>query len=305
MRCSIVRHAITALSFVALATGIAAPLSAQQGRAQVDVLAPHLQSRTPVPGEQERASDTRQDLRRVLDAYSPALGRVLKLDPTLLTNDAYLAPYPELARFLQAHPEVARDPSYFLDFVDSSFSEPVSPEVQTRRDAIGLWRDFFTMGMVFSGFLAAALSIGWLVRYVVGHRRWLRTVRLQSDVHGRLMERFASNDELMTYIQSPAGRQFLQGLPAAPEIVAPPTIAAPVSRILWSVQAGVVLGSAGVGMLIVRQYLVPEIAEMLLFFGVLAVSVGIGFALAAAASYMLSERLGLFEAVSVDGSKRA
>jgi hypothetical protein len=287
------------------AGAIPLPMSAQQGR-QVDVLAAHLQNPTAVRAEDlERADDTRRELARVLDSYSPALGRILKLDPTLLTNETYLTPYPALAGFLQAHPEVARDPTYFLDFVDASFEEPVNAELQARREAINVWRDFFTVGMVFAGFLAAALSLGWLIRYLVSHRRWLRTVKLQSDVHGRLMERFTSNEELMSYIQSPAGRQFLQGRPAAPDVATVPAVAAPVNRILWSVQAGAVLGSAGVGLLIIRRFLIEEIAEVLLVFGVLGVSVGIGFALAAGASYMLSHRLGLFEAAGVDGSKRA
>jgi hypothetical protein len=306
MRCAPPRRfASTALTLAVLAGGAPVPLHSQESR-QIDVLAPHLQSRTPAPGDElERAEDTRRELRRVLDSYSPALGRILKLDPTLMTNAGYLAPYPALAGFLQAHPEVARDPAYFLEFIDSTVEAPVSAEVQARRDAIWLWRDFFTAGMVFSGFLAAALSLGWLIRYVVGHRRWLRTVKLQSDVHGRLMERFTSNEELMTYIQSPAGRQFLQGLPAAPEVASAPAVAAPINRILWSVQAGLVLGCAGVGLLVIRHYLIEEIAEVLLVFGVLGVSVGIGFALAAAASYMLSHRLGLFDPAGLDGSKRA
>jgi hypothetical protein len=159
--------------------------------------------------------------------------------------------------------------------------------------------------MVFTGLLSAALSIGWLIRYVVGHRRWLRSVKIQTDVHSRLMERFASNDELMTYIQSPAGRQFLQGLPAAPEIASSPAMAAPLTRIMWSVQAGVVLVCAGAGLLTIKRYMVDEVAEMLLVWGVLSLSVGVGFVLAAGASYILSERLGLLDPAQGGGSKGA
>jgi hypothetical protein len=278
----------------------AAPAAAQQ----VPVRPQQLQRITILQGDPERAEMTREQLRRVLEAYSPALGRVLKLDPTLMSNSEYLAPYSNLVAFLEQH-EIRRDPAYFLAFVREE-PPPVSPDVQARQDSIYLWRDFFTGALAFTGFLAAVLSLGWLIRYAVGHRRWLRTVKLQSDVHGRLMERFASNEELMAYIQSPAGRQFLQGLPAAPpELSSAPVIAAPISRILWSVQAGLVLGCAGAGLLIIREYLIEEVAEILLVFGVLAVSVGIGFALAAGASYMLSHRLGLFEPADADGSKRA
>jgi hypothetical protein len=67
----------------------------------------------------------------------------------------------------------------------------------------------------------------------------------------------------------------------------------PFGRILWSVQAGLVAAAAGIGLLVVKRYVVEEVAQMLLTLGVLILSLGIGFALAAAASYMLSVRLGL------------
>ena len=42
------------------------------------------------------AEQTREDLERVLGSYPPAVGRVLKLDPSLMNNPAYLGPYPAL-----------------------------------------------------------------------------------------------------------------------------------------------------------------------------------------------------------------
>jgi hypothetical protein len=270
--------------------------------------APVPQVRVPVaPAEldQQRAEVTREELRELLRRYPPALGRVLRADPTLMTNTAYLAPYPALATYLQRHPEVPRDPDYFLSYFGYDYQEPQPPEVIMRRESRNAWRDMFFSIMVFGGFLSAFLTIGWLIRFVVGHRRWLRSVKIQTDVHSRLMERFSSNDELMAYIQSPAGRQFLQGLPAAPEIASSPAVAAPLTRILWSVQAGVVLVCAGVGLLSIKQYMVDDAAEMLLVWGVLGLSVGAGFVLAAGASYILSQRLGLFDSAPGGGAKGA
>jgi len=290
-----------------LAGGLAAPASAQ--RVEVRQLPLELRARveqTPTELDQQRAEVTREELRDLMQRYPPALGRVLKLDPTLLTNSAYLAPYPALTTYLQRHPEVPRYPDYFLNFVgDTNWYEPQTPEVTMRRDAMNAWRDMFFSIMLFTGLLTAALVFGWLIRYVVGHRRWLRTVKIQTDVHSRLMERFSSNDELMTYIQSPAGRQFLQGLPAAAEIASSPVVAAPLTRILWSVQAGVVLVCGGIGLLTIKRYMVDEVAEMLLVWGVLGLSVGVGFVLAAGASYILSHRLGLFDAAHDGGAKGA
>jgi hypothetical protein len=291
-----------------VAGGLVLPASAQQ--ADVRQLPQELRARgqqTPTELDQQRAEVTRDELRRLLQNYPPALGRILKLDPSLMANTAYIAPYPALATYLQRHPEVPRYPDYFLDFVgDNYYREPLPPEVAMRREAMNMWRDMFIGIMVFTGLLTAVLIFGWLIRYVVGHRRWLRSVKIQTDVHSRLMERFSSNDELMTYIQSPAGRQFLQGLPAAPELSsAPAAVAAPLTRILWSVQAGVVLVCAGIGLLTIKQYMFDEVAEMLLVWGVLGLSVGVGFVLAAGASYILSHRLGLFDAAHDGGAKGA
>src|SRR5437870_13342848 len=53
------------------------------------------------------AERTREQLERVLEKYPPSLGSVLRLDPSLAANSAYLAPYPVLSAFLNQHPEVA------------------------------------------------------------------------------------------------------------------------------------------------------------------------------------------------------
>jgi hypothetical protein len=245
------------------------------------------------------AEQVREELRGLLERYPPALGRVLRLDPTLMTNEAYLTPYPALAEFMARNPQVPHNASYFLNFVSvdssSSFNRPDTPETAIRREAINMWRN--TMGdfIAFMVFIVVTLSIIWLIKYLVSHRRWLRATKMQSDVHGRLLERFSSNEELLAYVQSPAGSHFLKATPMPPIESASSPVAAPFSRILWSVQTGLVMASAGVGCLIVKQHVIEEVAQLLLTLGVLGISVGIGFALAAAASYMLSARLGLLE----------
>ena len=54
----------------------------------------------PTTIEAPDADRTRQQLRDLLEKYPPSLGRILKLDTSLLNNEAYLAPYPALASFL-------------------------------------------------------------------------------------------------------------------------------------------------------------------------------------------------------------
>src|SRR5688572_16896653 len=67
----------------------------------------------------QAAEETRREFRTLLEQFPPALGVVLKSDPTLLTNATYLATYPPLAKYLNEHPDIARNPAYFLDHVET------------------------------------------------------------------------------------------------------------------------------------------------------------------------------------------
>jgi len=96
-------------------------------------------------------------------------------------------------------------------------------------------------------------------------------------------------------MQTPAGKSFLESAPLSLDSPARP-VGAPLARILWSVQAGVVLAAAGFGLLFVSGRVVDEVSQPLFAIGVLALAIGAGFVVSAAASFLLSRRLGLFEA---------
>lgn len=250
------------------------------------------------------AEDTRREFRALLEQYPPALGVVLKSDPTLLTNAAYLAPYPALAKYLSEHPEIARNPTYFLEHVelvqwmDSRYggrrsAAPMTPEEQARVEAINMWRDTMSSFLFLLGFAAAAFTLVWIIRYVVEHRRWLRATRIQSEAHNKLLERFSSSTELAAYMQSPAGAQFLTAAPLSLESASPRAPGAPFGRILWSAQAGVVLVAAGIGFLLIQRRMVDEVAQMLGAWGTFSIAVGVGFVISGAMSYVISSRMGL------------
>ncbi|MDQ3171825.1 MAG: hypothetical protein M3Q55_16955, partial [Acidobacteriota bacterium] len=135
-------------------------------------------------------------------------------------------------------------------------------------------------------------------RAIVDHRRWLRTSKTQTEVHSKLLDRFSSSDELLAYMQTPAGSRFLESAPISLDPNAPMrAVSAPINRILWSVQAGVVLVLAGVALIFGRsQISVEEVRQMLYLMGIFASFVGVGFILSALASYALSRKLGLVEA---------
>ena len=247
--------------------------------------APQPPQQIPVFQDTADARQTREQLMRLLRQHPPAVGEVLQRDPSLLTRADYLAPYPALWAFLQKHPEIARNPSFFL----GNF-EYYEPRPQDRS------LEMFQMILAGTG-VAAGVSafLGvfiWLVRSIIDHRRWLRLSRVQAEVHTKLLDRLTTNEDLLTYIQSPAGRRFLESAPI-PLDQEPRATTAPVSRIIWSLQAGLVLAALGSGFWFVQQNVSPEAAEGFFIIGVLAVSLGVGFTASAVMAYVVSVRLGL------------
>jgi len=240
--------------------------------------------------DERSAQDTRQRLNEILRDYPPSLTQVLRLDPTLLNSADYLSPYPALAAYIAQHPEVSRHAAFYLgqpDFNDNN-------QEDARSRAIRVFGDVMGGTVVLCGFIAFFVTISWLAGLIVEHRRWLRATKTQTDAHSKLLERMTSNEDLLAYIQTPAAQHFLQAEPI-PLDAAPRSVGAPVSRILWSVQAGIVLAVVGVGLWFIRNRIFDEIAGPLLLVSTLAMALGAGFALSAAVAYMLSLRLGLLE----------
>jgi hypothetical protein len=242
------------------------------------------------PVDERSAQETRQRLNVILRGYPPSLTQVLRLDPTLLNSADYLAPYPALAAYIAQHPEVSRHPSFYLG--QPNFNDFSQEDASSR--AIREFGDVMEMTVVLCGFIAFFVTVGWLGRLIAEHRRWLRATKTQTDAHSKLLERLTSNEDLLAYIQTPAAQHFLEAAPI-PLDAAPRSIGAPVSRILWSVQAGIVLAVVGVGLWFVRNRIFDEISGPLMLVSTLAMALGAGFALSAVVAYMLSLRLGLLE----------
>ncbi len=271
---------VAAFTSVSLATGAAA--SQRQ-------TAPSPAPRdTPVSmGTQMDADETRRAFETVLQQYPPTLPRILKMDPTLLTNDGYLQPYPQLAAFLKQHPEISHNPSYFFaQYGDNSYFRE---NAQDR--AANMWRstiEGFTIGSVM---LAIAAGVIWLIKTLMDYRRWSQLSKIQTEVHNKLLDRMTSNEDLLAYIQTPAGRRFLESAPIP--IDSPRSIGAPLGRILWSAQAGAVLTVLGLGIEVVSRTTLEEVAPPLAALGAVVIALGIGFLVSAFLAYVLTRRFGL------------
>jgi hypothetical protein len=73
----------------------------------------------------------------------------------------------------------------------------------------------------------------------------------------------------------------------------PRATTAPIGRIIWSLQAGLVLAALGAGFWLVQQNVSAEAAEGFFIIGVLALSLGVGFTASALLAYVVKTRLGL------------
>jgi hypothetical protein len=257
----------------------------------------------PIAASSQEIGDTQQQFLKLLRS-SPTLTTVLAYDPSLLSDPSYVTRNnPELARFLTLHPEVAQNPDFYL------FSK-VGPGQRERALAREVWPDIvpeqheeselarFAHNLVpIIIFPAFFLAIIWMTRLFVENRRWSRTFKMQCDVHARLIDKFGSSQELIAYMETEAGRRFLEATPiptSADQRAPMPNV---LSRILTPVQIGLVLFMLGAGMLLIRNASHDTEVPMQVM-GTLLLMPGLGFILSAGLTWFLAGRLGLMPAKS-------
>src|SRR5688572_19950526 len=140
-------------------------------------------------GEIQGVARTRAEFWALLKQYPPKLGQVLRTEHSLLSNETYLAPYPALREYLKSHPEILRDPDYFVGNATNEVEELRERLQQQARLNYSPLGEIFEALVIFSVFLAAIAVLMWIVRSVGDHRRWLRVWRAQADAHSKLMDR--------------------------------------------------------------------------------------------------------------------
>lgn len=225
---------------------------------------------------------------RFLDSHPEIEGDIISYPPAV-NDPKYVREHPELQTFLENHPLVKADPRAFLS--SGAWRERFRGPSNSRAD---LFLSYLVPMTVFLCALLAALSV---FRTLIENRRWTRSMKVHEEVHAKLIEKFASGQDFSAYLQSEAGRRLLEWSPPAFDLSAG-NVPNAVNRIIWSVQAGFVLFPVGVGLLMLRGQLDAHATPPLLVFGTLGMTLGIGFALSALVSYVISRHLGLVGAKS-------
>ena len=126
--------------------------------------------------------------------------------------------------------------------------------------------------------------IGFVVWTIFSTIRRYKTAKLQAGLQTKLLEKFGSSQDLLAYIQSDAGKRFLESLTMEQRT--------PYGRILGAAQASVVLILLAIALLFLRGR-VSGGEDAFLVFGTILLSLGVGFGLSAALSYYLSKSFGL------------
>ena len=285
------RRRLLTASFLALALGGAAvPAQAQsnqvpnRGPVLIERGAQTDRERARLESQNENAWNTQQELWRVMRQYPPAVGEIIQRDPSLLQKADYMSAYPALATFIEQHPEVTRNPGFYFGAYEYRERSSKDRAYNMMEDILGGLAGLTAGLMVLSVFI-------WLVRTIVDHRRWLRTSKVQVEMHTKLLDRLTTNEDLMAYAQSPAGSRFLESTPISLE--AESRASAPVGRIIWSMQAGIVLMALGGGLLWVQKDAIEEVRQGISVIQAIVGSVGVGLIVSAVVAYVVSGRLGI------------
>ena len=238
-------------------------------------------------GKGPGAEQVRREFQGLVYDRPSELATILATEPSLLANDAFMAGYPDLARFVSAHPEIRTSPRYYL----AGFPRPGDRGIIN--DAV----EFIQVGAVL---LLIAFALSWVIRTLIEQKRWNRLSRIQTEVHNKILDRFSTSQELLDYIRSSAGTKFLESAPI-PVRAERPVANAPLNRILWSIQLGVVIAIGALAMLAVSARFEGETAAGFFAMGAIAFGIGAGFIASGFVSIFLSRRLGLWSAPAETG----
>lgn len=262
-------------------------------------------SSTPAAAAQMSQKDIAdlQDQLLQLLRVTPTLAEVVSRDPSLLGNTDYVNRYnPALGHFLQEHAEIAQNPDFYLfnnlhgqnEQPSETLERKLWPDVARRQQEDPPNRAFIEYGIPFLVFLCVLGALLWLIHVLLENRRWNRIFKLQSDVHGKLIERFATSQEVLTYMSTEAGKRFLEATPIAVGFERALPVPSPIARVLTPMQIGIVMVLLGAGLISLRHS-IPDAASPLLALGTVVLMPGLGFIISAGITWWMSRHFGLMQ----------
>jgi heme/copper-type cytochrome/quinol oxidase subunit 1 len=133
-----------------------------------------------------------------------------------------------------------------------------------------------------------ACTFGWVVWVIAVNIRRSRSGKQIAELHSRLLDRFAGNQELIGFLEGESGRRYFDALEYDAKN--------PLNRILAGIQLGVVLILLGISLVVVRSVESDEVVRnTLLLIGVPGIALGVGFLISAVISHRLCKSWGLLD----------
>ncbi len=283
------KPAIFVLLF-ALAVPLAAQQPAPNAAFQTRKNAPAAAQAVPQAIDDESIGRVRREMFDLMRS-NPRVVEILRRDPSLLGDQAFIERNnPQLAQFLGQHPEVMRNPEFYLFSRAGGVGTDEAPwTTETERERVTM-RLLNEVGPFFV--LLAFLSAGFvLLRVLLENLRWKRTFKVQTDLHNKMLDKFSSNEELLAYVRSDAGKRFLESAILPINAEGPSRSGMSIARILIPLQVGVVLTLVGFGF----QNLRSEFHDygVVTVLGTLTLSLGIGFIISALLAWGIAIYMGL------------
>jgi hypothetical protein len=175
-----------------------------------------------------------------------------------------------------------------LIFAFLKISVNQSPRISVLLGAKEIQTEVRTMQTDVIAIVAVFGTISFITWTIFSSVRKLRLARVQADVQTILLSRFDSAQNMASYIQTDAGKQFLNGIRFEHET--------PLGPMLACVRWGIVIMFLGAALCILRA--MGAVDSDTIVPGVLALALGFAFEVAAFASWYLYRALGLTEPAS-------
>ncbi|MCA1636843.1 MAG: hypothetical protein LC768_00645 [Acidobacteria bacterium] len=133
------------------------------------------------------------------------------------------------------------------------------------------------------------LATAWVLTVVVKAFKEKSILRTRAELYSRLLDKFGSGNEFAEYLESETGRQFVEEITVQG--------AAPTSKILGSIQKGVIMTLIGLGMIVLANvFFGGDLFNVVATGGTIALMLGVGFLISTFISYHLSKSWGLIGA---------
>ncbi|HSY34353.1 MAG TPA: hypothetical protein VK814_01250 [Acidobacteriaceae bacterium] len=135
-------------------------------------------------------------------------------------------------------------------------------------------------------------TIGWIVWVVFTSLRRYLIAKTKARLQEKILERITSSDALATLAANDSGRHFLESI-----TVEDSQPVSPSGRILFGIQAGLVLLCFGLAILTLHRHIYDPNGGFIIV-GTGGIGLGLGFLTASAASLLMSRKLGLIPSES-------